>query len=234
MENKKTKIAIIILSILIIFLIVIVYFFNSFNTKQTGLLTQELNKILESDLVEDNIDFDIKTEKNYAKVESSIKEYISKLKNIYIEMEQMTSGMNPNSIFSAQNLEDKNLDEIEEIINEYKQKSRSFIVEYENLVAEQMIKDNINNVDISIRKSYYTNLYNEIMLSDIMKEKYNKLEEEIKNEKGRLYEKLNKIEKMKTFLEEHEDSWEIKEDKIQFTNLNRMTEYYNLLNQIIL
>ena len=27
--------------------------------------------------------------------------------------------------------------------------------------------------------------------------------------------------------------WTLKDDKIQFTNLNRMTEYYNLLNQII-
>ena len=38
---------------------------------------------------------------------------------------------------------------------------------------------------------------------------------------------------MKIFLKEHEDSWTLKDDKIQFTNLNRMTEYYNLLNQII-
>ena len=38
------------------------------------------------------------------------------------------------------------------------------------------------------------------MLSDIMKAQYNELDEEIKNEKARLYEKLNKIEKMKTFL----------------------------------
>lgn len=234
MENKKTKIAIIIVAILIITLIIVSYFYSNFNTKQMSLLTEEINKIVDTDLTENNIDFDIKTEKNYAKVEKSIKEYISKLKNIYVEMNQLASGINPNSIFSAQNMEDKNLNEIEEIINEYKEKSQNFITEYENLVAEQMIEDNINNVDISIRNSYYTNLYSEIMLSDVMKEQYSKLEEKIKNEKGRLYEKLNKIEKMKTFLEEHEDSWTIKEDKIQFTNLNRMTEYYNLLNQIIL
>ena len=66
-----------------------------------------------------------------------------------------------------------------------------------------------------------------------MQNQYNKLEEEIKNEKGKLYEKINKIEKMKTFLEDNDSSWTIKDDKIQFTNLNRMTEYYNLLNQII-
>ena len=233
MENKKTKIAIVIVILLIIALIVVSYFYNDFNTNQVTLLTEEANKILEADLKEYNIDFNIKTEKNYAKVEDAIKEYISKLKNIYVEMEEMASGINPNSIFSAQNMQDKKLDEIENIIAEYKEKSQNCIAEYEELVTEEKIEEYISNVDISTRNEYYIDLYNEVMLSDVMKEQYNELDEEIKNEKARLYEKLNKIEKMKTFLEEHEDSWNIKEDKIQFTNLNRMTEYYNLLNQII-
>ena len=34
------------------------------------------------------------------------------------------------------------------------------------------------------------------------------------------------------FLEKNKDAWTIKDDKIQFTNLNRMTEYYNLLNKL--
>ena len=70
------------------------------------------------------------------------------------------------------------------------------------------------------------------MLSDAMKEKYNTLEEKIKDEKGKLTEKINKIEKIKEFLEKNTESWTIKDDKIQFTNLNKMTEYYNLLNQL--
>ena len=74
---------------------------------------------------------------------------------------------------------------------------------------------------------------NNVAYCDTMKNQFIKLEEQLKNEKANLYDKLNKIEKMKTFLKEHEDSWTLKDDKIQFTNLNRMTEYYNLLNQII-
>lgn len=233
MENKKTKIAIVIVILLIIALIAVSYFYNDFNTKQVDLLTKEANVILEKKLNEVNIDFDIKTEKNYAQVEKSIKEYISMLKNIYVEMEQMASGINPNSIFSAQNMKNKNLGNIENIISDYKEKSKDFISEYEDLVTQEKIVENINQKNISERKDYYINLYNEVMLSKTMQNQYIQLEEEIKNEKGRLYEKLNKIEKMKNFLEQHKDSWEIKEDKIQFTNLNKMTEYYNLLNQIV-
>lgn len=233
MENKKTKVAIVIVILLIIALIVVSYFYNDFNNKQVTLLTQELNEILDADLKEDSINFDIKTEKNYAEVEKTIKEYISKLKNIYVEMEGIVSGINPNIIFSTQNIPEKNLDEIDNIINEYKEKSQNLIIEYEKLTAEENIIKNIEDVDITTRKDYYVELYNEVMLSQKMKNKFEDLDEEIKNEKAKLYDKLNKIEKMKTFLNEHEDSWTLKDNKIQFTNLNRMTEYYNLLNQII-
>jgi len=233
MENKKTKIAIVIVIILIIALIVVSYFYYNTQTTQLNLLTQEANNILEANLDEYSIDFNIKTEKNYAEVEEAIKEYIFKLQNIYVEMEEMVSGINPNSIFSAQNMPDKNLKEIDNIINEFKEKSQNNIAKYEELVAEEKILENINNKNINVRKEYYIELYKEVMLSDTMKNQYNKLEEKIKNEKGRLYEKLNKIEKIKLFLEENEKSWTIKEDKIQFNNLNCMTEYYNLLNQII-
>ena len=234
MEHKKTLVATILMSVLIIALIVISYFYSDFNKNQEALLTEEANKILQADLSTYNIDFETKTDKNYAKVENSIKEYISKLKNIYVDMEELSSGINPNTIFSVQNISNKKLEGIDAIVDEYKEKSQNFISEYEILVTDEKIQEHIDNADISTRRNYYTNLYNEIMLSDVMKNQYNKLDEELKNEKGRLYEKLNKVEKMKVFLEDNENSWTIKENKIQFSNLNRMTEYYNLLNQIII
>lgn len=233
MENKKTIIAIIILTILIIGLAVVAYLYSNFNTNQIKLLTEQSNQILQSDIIEDDIDFNIKTEKNYAIVEKSIKEYTSNLKNIYVEMNEMVKGINPNVIFSAKNVEDKNLEEIDNIISEYKEKSQNCISEYETLTSEEQILENINKRNISTRKDYYVELYNAVMLGDAMKSKYISLEEKIKNEKGELYDKLNKIEKIKKYLEEHKESWIIKDDKIQFTNLNRMTEYYNLINQLI-
>lgn len=233
MENKKTKVAIVIVILLIIALIVVSDFYNEFNTKQMELLTGEANKILETNLTEYNTDIYITTEKNYAKVEESIKEYISRLVNKYKEMQEIVSGINPNSIFSTSNVPDKKLEQIDIIINDYKEKAQTLIVEYEELISDEKIKANIENENITIRSDYYQELYNEIMLSEVMKNQYSKLEEEIKNEKARLYEKLNKIEKVKAFLEKNDEAWIIKEDKIQFTNINRMIEYYNLINQII-
>ena len=232
MENKKVIVAIVIVVILIVGIVSGTFIFGNFNKEQTKLLTEESNKILQSDISKDNIDFNIKTQKNYAVVEKSIKEYISELKNIYVEMEELNSGINPNNIFTAQNMQDKDLKEIEGIINEYKEKSQNCISELEEMLTEEKISENITKNNFSSRKDYYTGLYNTVMLSDVMKKQYNSLEEKVKDEKSELYDKINKIDKIREFLEKNKDAWTIKDDKIQFTNLNRMTEYYNLLNKL--
>ena len=234
MENKKTIVGIVIVLLLIIALIVASYSNGRFNSEQVKILTEESNKILQLDFATESIDMDIKTEKTYATVEKAMKEYVVKLKNIYLEIEEMKNGINPNIIFSAQNVQDKNLEEIDNIINDYKEKAKEAISEYEELITEGNIKENITSRNIaSIRKDYYINLYNTVMLGDVMKEQYSILEEKIQNEKGNLYEKLNKIEKIKTFLNDNEKYWSIKDDKIQFSNVTRMTEYYGLVNQLI-
>ena len=233
MENKKTIVAMIVIILLIIGLVVVSYFYNDFNKRQMTLLTREANRILETDLVDDDINLTIKTSENYAKVEKSIKEYIVKLKNIYVEMEEMASGINPNTIFTAQNMPEKNMDGIDKIIKQYKEKCQNFIVEYDELITEEKIHENITEAGISVRQDYYIKLYNEVMLSETMQKKYLNLEEEVKNQKGRVYEKLNKIEKMKEYLEEYKDDWTIKEDKVHFTSNYRLTEYYALFNQIV-
>ena len=94
---------------------------------------------------------------------------VSNLKNTYIEIEELYSGINPNSIFSAQNINHKDLSEINEIIKEYKDKSQNCLDKLEKLVAEESISENINNKSFSSREKYYKDLYNTVMLSDAMK-----------------------------------------------------------------
>lgn len=232
MENKKMTIAIIILIILIIAIVGFNFAFSEFNNKQTNILTEETNKILQSDITKENIDFNIKAERNYAVVEKAIKEYISELKNIYKEISEIDENINPNNIFSAQNMQDKELKAIDEIITDYNDKIQETTDELEDLLKEDKIKENITKREISQRKEYYINLYNTIMFSDVMKTQYRNLESEIKTEKSKLTDKVKQIEKINEFLKKNSDSWTIKNDKIQFTNLIRMTEYYNLLNKL--
>lgn len=151
MENKKMTIAIIILIILIIAIVGFNFAFSEFNNKQTNILTEETNKILQSDITKENIDFNIKTERNYAVVEKAIKEYISELKNIYKEISEIDENINPNNIFSAQNMQDKELKAIDEIIADYNDKIQETTDELEDLLKEDKIKENITKREISPR-----------------------------------------------------------------------------------
>lgn len=231
MDNKKTIIGIIILVILIVGLIVISYFYNNFNNKQVNILAEETNKILQADLTTDEIDFNIKTEKGFATVENAIKEYISKIKNIYVEMDSTYAGINPDNIFSAENMPDKNLDEIDTIINDYKAKGQELLDEYDELVKEENIVKYIESKNIKTRKKYFIELYESAMLSDSMKEQFKTMRNEISGKKDDLYSKLNQLENVKKFLSDNEKSWSIKNGKIEL-NSSIVGQYYNLLNRV--
>lgn len=231
MENKKLIIGIIIVVILIIGIAVSAISFGKFDKEQVKLLADETNKLLETDIETDEIDLEIKTKKNYAIVEKSIKEYLLKLKNIYVATQEIENQINPNEIFSAQNIEEKNFSKVDEIIKDYKEKAEENMDEYKNIIKEENILDNINNKNISGKEEYYVDLYKTVMLSDSMKQKFETLGNQIERQKDGVIEKLNNIEKIKKFLEENDKYWEIKDEKIQFNSMNKITEYYNLLNK---
>lgn len=231
MEGKKTIIAMIVIIVLILALIGVTFLFNNFEKEQLQLLTQESNKLLQQDLSTETIDMEIKTSDDYAKVEKSIKEYLSKIQNIYLKMNNLSDEIDLDNIFSAQNIEEKNLDKIDNIIDDYRQKSKDYLEEYINMTKEENIMENINSINILKRKSYYVDLYKTVMLSDTMKNQYSNMQDSVEAKKDDLYDKLNVISKIKQYLDEHSKYWSIKDDKITFTNTNTMVEYYNLRNQ---
>ena len=56
------------------------------------------------------------------------------------------------------------------------------------------------------------------------KESLNKSAEQINNS-------LDKMDKILNFLSENKYSWELKDGKIQFTNISKLTEYYKVINE---
>lgn len=233
MENKKTIIGIIIVVILIVALVVLSYFYYKFNTEQVSKLTEESNKLLQMDIATEEIDVEIKTEKNFATVEKAMKEYLLKMQNIYKEIDDLCTNINPDSIFVAQNVEDKSFEKVETIINDYKEKANSLFEEYKELEKEENIKKYIEEKNFSRNKDYYIELYNSVMLNDSMKGEYSTLESKIEKIKDEISNKIKEIEEIQEFLVDNEKYWKISEDKIQFTNVSIMTQYYELLSQVV-
>ncbi len=229
MKNKKSIIIMIIIIVLILALITAIFLYNKFQQDEVKKLTEEANKILQQDFINDEIDNEIKTKQNYAVVEKTIKEYIANLKNIYLEIEELNSKVSADEIFSAENLSD---DKLEMVVDEYKQKSKENFEEIKKLEKEENILEAINSTDISSKRSYYVELYKTIMLSDSMKSKYQKIEEKAEKSKDKLYDNLTIVLNAKKYLDNHAKNWEIKDEKIVFKNPNTMIEYYNIINQI--
>lgn len=190
MENKKTIIGIIIVIVLIIALVIVSYLYSEFSNKQLNILKEETNTILQSNIVTDEINSEIKADKNFGIVEKAIKEYTSEIRNKYIEINKIDSELNPNEIFSAKKLQDSNMDDINKIIDKYKNQTQKISLECKEQIKEENIIKNIESQNIKQRKNYYEDLYKTIMLSETMKKQYETITSEIDKKEQQIYNKL--------------------------------------------
>lgn len=229
MENKKTIIGIIIVIVLIIALVIVSYLYSEFSNKQLNILKEETNTILQSNIVTD----EIKADKNFGIVEKAIKEYTSEIRNKYIEINKIDSELNPNEIFSAKKLQDSNMDDINKIIDKYKNQTQKISLECKEQIKEENIIKNIESQNIKQRKNYYEDLYKTIMLSETMKKQYETITSEIDKKEQQIYNKLEKLKNIEKYLKNNKEFWTINDNKVQFSNISKMTEYYNLVNELL-
>ena len=220
MKNKKSIIIMIIIIVLILAVISGIFMYNKFQQQELKQLTEEANKLLQQD--------SIKTNKNYAIVEKTIKEYLTNIKNTYLEIEQLNSALDADKVFSASNVEDKAFKNVDNLIEEDKQKGK------ENLekCKDMNIIEAINAQKFSSNKEYYIEIYKTIMLSDLMKNQYEKIEQKVEKSKDKLYDNLTIISNTKKYLESNSKYWSTKDGKLFFQDINIMTGYYNLRNEL--
>ncbi len=232
MKNKKVIITMIIIIVLILALISGIFMYNKFQQQELKQLTEEANKLLQQDLINDEIDNEIKTKKNYAIVEKTIKEYLTNIKNTYLEIEQLNSTLDADEIFSASNVENKKFKNVDKLVEENKQKGKENLEKCKNLITEENIIEAIDSQKFSSNKEYYIEVYKTIMLSDSMKKQYEKLEQKVEKSKDKLYNNLTIISNTKKYLENNSKYWSVKDEKLFFQDINIMTGYYNLRNEL--
>ncbi len=232
MKNKKVIIIMIIIIVLILAVISGIFMYNKFQQQELKQLTEEANKLLQQDLINDEIDNQIKTNKNYAIVEKTIKEYLTNIKNTYLEIEKLNLALDADKIFSASNVEDKKFKNIGKLVEEDKQKGKENLEKCKDMIKEENIIEAINSQEISLNKEYYIEIYKTIMLSDSMKNQYEKIEQKVEKSKDKLYDNLTIISNTQKYLESNSKYWSTKDGKLFFQNTSVMTGYYNLRNEL--
>ena len=155
------------------------------------------------------------------------------MQNIYKEIDDLDTNINPDNIFVAQNVENKELEKVDAIIKEYEEKAKDLFENYKEIENEENIKKYIEEKDFSKNRDYYIELYNSVMLNESMKEEYTLLESKIEKKKDDILSKLTQMGEIEEFLEENEKYWKINDGKIQFTNVSIMTQYYELLSDLV-
>lgn len=199
------------------------------NTKQATILQEEMTKLAEANFLEDEIDMEIKTFGNYGKVEETVKEYLNNIKTTYNELKNFGGNTDVTSILSAENIEadEKELTVVEQKVNEYKQKLEELLKKVEDISSEVTIVKAIQDKGV---KNNYIEVYKNIMLNEAVEANLKNAEEKIDDVKLKAEEKIEGIEKVVEFLKKNEKYWEVKDGKLQFNNVNKLGEYYQLLN----
>lgn len=228
MGNKRLIFAIIIVIALIAGLVG-GYLYLQNNSKQANVLQEEMTATLEKDLINDNIDIKIKSTGNYGIVEKTIKEYLNNVKSIYTQAQNFCSDSEVTKILSAENLEadSKELTVVSQKVDEYKAKLETLKTNTKNITNSVLILEAIQNTGV---KQNYIDVYNNIMENEGVQAKLSNVQEKIEAELEEAQKRVIGLEKVVLYLKNNSKYWEVNDGKLQFTNVNKLAEYYQLLN----
>ena len=199
------------------------------NSKQAEILQEEMEKIAGTNFIDQEIDMQIKATGDYGKVEEAVKEYLNNIKTTYNELKNFGGNADVTAVLSAENIQadEKELTVVEQKVNEYKQKLESLTSKVQDIASEATITSAIQGKDL---KSNYVDVYKNIMLNEAVEENFKNAQEKIENVKLKAEEKIEGLEKVVEFLKVNAKYWNMEDGKLQFNNVNKLGEYYQLLN----
>lgn len=229
---------------LLIFLGIIVILFVIFigciiydTEKQEKILNNEINKVLQSDILSDNIGINIVTHDEYAIIEKTIKTYYRDYSNCYKEIMNELNNFDFESMFSATTFAIDGPDFI---------KSKGGLSK-----LQKSVSDNLNKIVTMSSKeyiiglikkkdldSYYVDLYKEYMFgsdANSFEDEVSKDVEDIKKTSDDFNKFLDDCYKLYDFLSENRNYWEVDTDSntILFLDDSKVNKYNELLNNII-
>ena len=228
MGTKRLIFAIIVVILLIGGLIGGYYYIQN-ESQQAEVLQKEMAKVLETDIINEELDMSIKSKQNYAKVEETVKNYLNDAKKTFISMKNFCNEEQAFSILSAENInaDPTDLLVVKQKIEEKKQELNNLISKTENLTNSSSIDKAIEDKNV---KENYVEVYKNIMSNESMQQILSDIKEKTVDEQEEAEERLKSLENSVDFLAKNSKYWEINDGKIQFTNTNKLAEYLEVLN----
>ncbi len=228
-NNVKRKLIIaggIILSIIII--VGAVFIVRELNAEK--ILKEEVNKITNLDFTTDEIDMHIKTTKDYAVVEKTIKNFWHEYHTLAREIIELTNNDKLKNILSIENyeLDGKEFKTSKEYIITTQSKISENIQKIINLTSKENILSLIEDKDLS---DYYIDLYKELMVDYDIEDDISETVKELEDLQSRVDEVFTYYNKVLDFLIKNQNNWTINNEKLEFTTEALANEYNNLIKE---
>ncbi len=194
-------------------------------------LKDEVNKIANLDLLEEDVDMTIITKNEYGIVEKTIKEYINEYGKIAKETVSLMQDKRTTNLLSIDNYEQDGKEFIESkaYIKDTQEKINTNISRLIELTRKENMQDAIkdNNLD-----DYYIDLYNDLMFGNIKEEELNNTIEELEQAAEIMNKLFDTSMKVLNFLTENQDYWVIRNDRVEFSSAELVNEYNNLISTL--
>lgn len=194
-------------------------------------LKDEVNKIANLDLLEEDVDMTIITKNEYGIVEKTIKEYINEYGKIAKETVSLMQDKRTTNLLSIDNYEQDGKEFIESkaYIKDTQEKINTNISRLIELTRKENMQDDIkdNNLD-----DYYIDLYNDLMFGNIKEEELNNTIEELEQAAEIMNKLFDTSMKVLNFLTENQDYWVIRNDRVEFSSAELVNEYNNLISTL--
>lgn len=206
-------------------------FFVIRDATMVNIIEKETDKLASLDLATDRFNIKVKTKGKYGKVEDNMKSYLDDIALTLQKTLLVVKNPELTKILSFENYKNdgpdfiKSLSFLEKSSNEFNTNIDSILNRLEDKSIKSYGKKNIDEV-------YYRKLFNQFMLRDDMKEKYNKTSLLLKESKSNVNHIFEISYQTLTFLVNHKDEWQLENNEIQFKTDELMNQYNSLIGSL--
>ncbi len=220
-SKGKKKVYIIILIIAVIAIIALILVPRIIDMNQKTTLIQEVADLTNKTIGEDDFNTEIKTSGNYATVEETIKNYMQEYSDTVKSILDETKKVED---FSGTTEKSELEGKIQEI-NTIKTNLENEINKLVEMTDESYIESKIDEKNLSTK---YTDLYKEIMISDLSSE-LKDIQIDMQSQKNRLTEWFDEVIRAYQYLLDNQDSWESNDGQILFYDYEKLDEYNSIV-----
>ena len=206
-------------------------FFVIRDATMVNIIEKETDKLASLDLAIDRFNLKVKTKGKYGEVEDNMKSYLDDIALSLQKTLLVVKNPELTKILSFENYKNdgpdftKSLSFLEKSSNDFNTNIDSILNRLEDKSIKSYGKKNIDDV-------YYRKLFNQFMLRNDMKEKYNKTSLLLKESKSNVNHIFEISYQTLTFLVNHKDEWQLENNEIQFKTDELMNQYNSLIGSL--